>query len=229
MNGIHDVGGMHGLGPVPVDADEAFHADWERRVYGTNKLVRGQGLYNVDEFRHARERIPPVDYLRNTYFEQWAEAIELLLTEKGVLTGDAIEGRLAELDHSEDPEDVDPEPDDDERERLLALAEESFSGGAPADYEHRDPRFEAGDRVRVRNLNPGGHTRVPGYTRRAAGEVRKHLGTFPLADAAARGEEVLEPLYSVRFSARELWGEEYVETDAVNVDMWESYLEEEEG
>lgn len=85
MSRVHDVGGQSGFGPVPVSDDgQPFHADWEARVYALNGVLRARGLYNVDEFRNAIERIPPAEYLEASYYERWLRAIETLLTEKGI-------------------------------------------------------------------------------------------------------------------------------------------------
>ena len=85
MSRVHDVGGQSGFGPVPLGDDrQPFHADWEARVYALNGVRRARGLYNVDEFRDAIERIPPAEYLEASYYERWLRAIETLLTEKGI-------------------------------------------------------------------------------------------------------------------------------------------------
>jgi hypothetical protein len=88
MARINDVGGMHGFGPVDIEADAGtFHHEWEARVFAVNYLLMQAGLYNLDEFRDAIERMEPVDYLRASYYERWLAAIELLLTERGVSLG----------------------------------------------------------------------------------------------------------------------------------------------
>jgi len=98
MNGIHDLGGMHGLGPIRPEPDEpVFHEDWERRVFGLMVATFGGGQYNVDEFRHAIERMDPAHYLESSYYEHWLSAVETLLVEKGVLSADELAARKAEL------------------------------------------------------------------------------------------------------------------------------------
>lgn len=83
MNGIHDLGGMHGHGPVLTEADEPyFHHEWERRIFALFIAAFGGGHFNVDEFRHAMERMEPAHYLLASYYEHWLHAIETLLTEK---------------------------------------------------------------------------------------------------------------------------------------------------
>lgn len=219
MNGIHDMGGMHGFGAVPVDDDAAFHEPWEQEVYAMHRLVSGQGHYGTDEFRSAIERLEPATYLNSTYFERWYAGFESLLTGTGVLSEVEIERRRERLAAGE------PVPEVEDAD-LVDLARDVVEGDRLSGREASETRFEAGDDVVVRNVHPEGHTRVPRYARRARGEVNRVLGAYPLADAAARGEEVFEPLYSVRFPARELWGDDRPRTDAVNIDMWESYLAE---
>ena len=96
MNGAHDLGGMHGFGPVAAEADEpVFHAEWEKRVFGLFAPSFAAGLFGVDEFRHAIERMPPADYLTSSYYEHWLHAIEQLALEKGVVTAEELRNARA--------------------------------------------------------------------------------------------------------------------------------------
>ncbi len=84
MNGVHDLGGMDGFGPVVRERNEpVFHADWERQVFGMMLATMGQGFYNLDEIRHAIERMSPAHYLGSTYYEHWLAGLERILAEKG--------------------------------------------------------------------------------------------------------------------------------------------------
>lgn len=221
MNGVHDMGGMHGFGSVAVDDDAAFHDEWERSVFAVEKLLRYQSIYEVDRKRHALERLDPVTYLDASYFERWALGAEKLLLETGTVTdeeyADAIEAHdetgLFDLDGA----DSDPEGE------LVELVHEAFR--ADADYERDpvEPRFDAGDDIVVRNDHPSGHTRCPRYVRRAHGTIDAVHGTHVVPDEAAHGNEAAEPLYSVRFEAEELWNDD-TDGDAVYIDLWERYL-----
>lgn len=219
MNGIHDLGGMHGFGAVPVDEDTSFHADWERRVFALNRLLAMQGVYAVDEFRHGVERMPPATYLDATYFERWLDSLERLCVEKGVIDAEALAecemtirtGELAEREQN-DPELAHAAREGLETDRFSAVED------GPA------PRFAVGDEVVVRNRHIEGHTRTPRYVRRARGTVRRIHGSYPVADAVARGEDDVEPLYSVRFDADELWAGD-TDADALCIDMWDRYLD----
>lgn len=218
MNGIHDLGGMHGFGEVPKD-DAIFHEDWERAVFALSLLGRLQNVYNLDEKRHATERLNPVDYLDLPYFGRWLLATVLLCEENDVFEEGAVEARLTELQSGESnlPERRNPE--------LARRARQMFESNRFSEIEDGpEPAFDSGDRVVIKNQHPEGHTRAPRYTRRARGVVREYHGAFELADAAAHGEEVIEPVYSVEFTHRELWGPDHRETDTLRIDMWESYI-----
>lgn len=222
MNGVHDLGGMHCFGEVPMD-DALFHDDWERIVFAVSRLFSFEAGLEVDEKRYAIEQLDPEDYLRLPYFGRWLLADEALCIEKGLLEEEEIKERLAEIKSGEYdlPEREDPELARQARERFEA---DRFS---KIEDDH-EPAFEPGDEVIVKNRHPAGHYRAPRYTRRASGIIRRHHGAFPLADAAARGETVPEPVYSVEFTLRELWGPDHAETDTLRIDMWESYIEPDE-
>jgi nitrile hydratase beta subunit len=98
MNGIHDLGGMHGLGPVEREVNEpVFHADWERRVFGMFLPIFALGAFNIDELRHAIERMGAPAYLNTSYYEHWLFAYETLLVEKGVLTAAELAARRQQI------------------------------------------------------------------------------------------------------------------------------------
>ncbi len=98
MNGIHDMGGMHGLGPVVREENEpVFHEEWEGRALALARAMLGGEHFNLDEFRHAMERIEPSRYLRSSYYERWLEGTITLLLEKGVITRDEFDTRLSDL------------------------------------------------------------------------------------------------------------------------------------
>ena len=98
MNGGHDLGGMHGLGPIEIEADEPlFHAPWERRVFALTLAMGARGEWNIDMSRHARENRDPVDYLSSSYYELWLKGLEKLMAERGLLSPDEIEARMAEI------------------------------------------------------------------------------------------------------------------------------------
>lgn len=98
MNGVHDMGGMHGLGPiVREDAEPWFHEEWERRAFALTLAAGFLGKWNLDMSRYAREQMPPAEYLATSYYEHWLWGLERLLVDRGLLTREEIDARLAEL------------------------------------------------------------------------------------------------------------------------------------
>jgi len=223
MNGVHDLGGMQGFGPVDREANEpVFHADWEKSVLAMNVAALTQRLYNVDEFRHGIERMAPAHYLGSGYYEHWFASIERLLTEKGIVNRADLDARIAALRAR--PAEPSPRRDD---PALTARMLQAVRAGSAAKSEARPaPRFRAGDRVRTRNTHPPGHTRLPRYARGHHGTIERFHGVFTLPDAHAHGHgRQPQPLYAVRFEGRELWGESAEPGHSVYLDLWESYLE----
>lgn len=221
MDGVHDLGGLQGFGPIRRERNEpVFHEPWERTVFGMLVSGMARGLYNLDEARHAIERMDPARYLATSYYEHWLAGIERLLVEKGIARPEEIEARVVEVaavgGKSEVPRREDP-----------AFAQALIAGagmGAPSTRESsREPRFQPGHRVRVRRMSPAGHTRCPRYVRGVEGTIELCHGTHVFPDASAHGRPEAEPLYNVRFAAKDLWGEE--SNGEVRVDLWESYLE----
>jgi nitrile hydratase len=207
LNGVHDMGGMHGLGPIAPDPDEPlFHAEWEARVLALTIAMGAWGRWNIDASRHARERIPGPDYLAMTYYEKWLAGLITVMNETGLTPA-------ADTAKSTPPLTADQVP-----AMLKRKGPTLRELDAPA-------KFKVGDRVRARNLNPAGHTRLPRYVRGHVGVIERRHGPHVLPDANAhfRGE-CPEHLYGVRFSGAELWGAERSH-DSVHVDLWESYLE----
>jgi nitrile hydratase len=219
MDGIHDMGGMHGFGPAVVpDGDKVFHAAWEPRVFALHMLVGVEGLGAGPGGRPTREEMPPAEYLEATYYERWLWSTERRLERKGTIAPDEIEAMMARLAAGEEM----PRREDREmRQRGLA----NLNTRSPMDAVTK-AGFAPGDHVRVKRMRPPGHTRCPRYARGAIGEVRSVRGADRLPDRAVYGEKVApEPVYSVAFASQALWGESEEQPFTVLLDMWESYLE----
>lgn len=222
MNGIHDLGGMHGFGPVVREENEpVFHADWEKRVFAINLALAAQ-VRNIDAFRHAIERMPPARYLSASYYEKWLCAIEMLLVENGIATPEELlSGRANAPAPMRSPEPRDPGPDD-------SGGVPTFDPGAVKLRFNKSfrPRFKAGDRVVTRNINPEHHTRLPRYARAKRGVIRHDQGVFVFPDTHAHGLGAKpQHVYTVSFDARELWGPDGNTRAPVYLDCWEDYLE----
>jgi nitrile hydratase len=219
MNGGHDLGGMHGLGPIdaePETAEPVFHHDWEKRVFALTLAAGALGQWSIDMGRHARERQHPADYLRHTYYENWLAGLEKLLVERGLISAEELASGRAAAPGAESL-----------RARVITAANvaPAIAKGGPVEVAiDVPPRFAVGDRVRARNRHPVGHTREPRYVRARVGVVREHYGAHVFPDLSAQGRREGRHLYSVRFEAQELWGEPATK-GAVYVDLWEDYLE----
>jgi nitrile hydratase subunit beta len=217
MNGGHDLGGMHGLGPINPEAEAAepvFHHEWEKRVFALTLASAALGQWSIDMGRHARERQHPADYLRHSYYENWLAGLEKMLVERGLVSAEELaSGRAAG-----------PVPDS-LRPRVLRAAQVGPALAKSVEVAiDAAPRFAVGDRVRAINRHPTGHTREPRYVRGRTGVIHEHYGAHVFPDLSAEGRREGRHLYSVRFEARDLWGEP-ARDGAVYVDLWEDYLE----
>jgi nitrile hydratase len=217
MNGAQDMGGMMGFGPVAPEKDEpVFHAEWEKRAFALTLAMAAPGGWNLDQSRAARESLHPAQYLASSYYQIWVAALEKLMAERGLVTPDEIEAGKS----LHPPKAV---------ARILTVENvpATLAKGGPSGRPASTPqRFQAGQRVRARNIHPVGHTRLPRYVRGHVGAVTHVHGAhvFPDSNAAGRGESP-QWLYTVCFTSQELWGEAADPTGSVSVDAWESYLE----
>ncbi len=202
MDGVHDMGGRQGFGAVRYTEDApAFHAEWEVRVNSLYALAVRRGIFNMDEYRHAIERMEPRHYLAASYYERSLTSLATLCVEKGIVSLEDLERRA---------------------QGRFPLAGPSAGGRTNApNREH----FGAGARVRVKLDYVSGHVRIPAYVRGKAGVVVGHSPVYPFPDAHAHGIEAEdEPTYDVRFRSEDLWPNS---TDAalVHVGIFQSYLE----
>jgi len=223
MDGIHDLGGKHGFGPVSVEAHEpAFHERWEARVFAMLRAAGVAGaLRNSDQFRHAIERIDPGAYLTHGYYGRWLGGIETLLVEAGVIGHGELDARVRALGGNADalvaarpaahPDTIDYLPPEPHSRRELAGL----------------PRFGVGDRVRTALHPVPGHTRLPAYARGRCGVVVAHHGGWVFPDSNAHGDgERPQHLYTIAFAGVELWGSHSEPGTRVHLDLFEPYLEE---
>jgi nitrile hydratase beta subunit len=217
MNGAQDLGGQMGFGPVAPERNEpVFHADWEKRALGVTLCSGAMGYWPIDESRHARETLHPADYYTSSYYEIWIKGLEKLLLRHGFVSARDIAAGQA-LDGAPQPQ------------RVLKAADvpAAMARGGPCNRPvEGEPRFNAGDRVRTRNINPEGHTRLPRYARDKVGivEAVREGYVFPDTNAHGQGENP-QRVYTVVFDGIEIWGAGSDPTLTVSIDAWESYLE----
>jgi nitrile hydratase len=220
VNGAHDLGGMHGFGPVDIERDEpVFHHDWERKAFALTLAAGFLRKWNIDQSRFAREQMPPAEYLATTYYEHWLFGLEKLLHDHGLVPRPELERRLTDPAAPAAPV---------AGERALAARDVEnalrTSRTSKAD-EDVAPRYKVGDRVLTVNINPLGHTRLPRYARGKHGVVAIDHGVWVFPDTAGNGlGRKPQHCYTVRFTARELWGESASERDTVCIDLWDDHL-----
>ena len=217
MDGIHDLGGKEGFGPIDVgETEEPFHAPWEGRAWAITRCV-SVPEWTIDWWRHVRERMDPADYLTRPYFDQWLQTEIAAHMDSGTFTlAEIVAGR--------------PEVPAVDKSRARPLTRE----GPLAADARRATRFDReiaapaafspGDRVRAAASGTPHHTRLPGYACGKAGTVHAHHGAHLFPDACARGREEAQHLYTVAFEAVALWPEAGGRRDRIFMDLWESYL-----
>lgn len=215
MNGVHDMGGMHGLGPIVREEGEpVFHARWESRVLALTIAMGAIGKWTADASRHARELIPGPKYLNMSYYEKWLEGLTTLSIQAGLLTAEELSlNQASTLSSAAKP-----------ALRTIDVATFLGQGHCKSRLSAENPQFGIGSQVCTRNLNPIGHTRLPRYVRGKPGRITRLHGAhvFPDANAHGLGEQP-QHLYQVRFEGKDLWGDDRV--FGVYLDLWESYLE----
>jgi nitrile hydratase subunit beta len=223
LNGVHDIGGMDGFGAIHRDPDEpVFHEPWEGRVFGMSLVRAGLPPITLDAGRHQLERLDPIQYLSSSYYERWLARIEHALIEAGTFTREEIEKRMQLLAAQPDL----PSQHHEDAAQTDRIANVLRSGRPTSRKIRQKPRFAVGDRIRTRNLNPYGHTRLPRYARGKRGVIVAHHGAHVFPDSNAHGlGENPQHLYTVRIATSELWTGSAEPNESVRIDLWESYLE----
>ena len=216
MNGIHDMGGMQDMGPIQYEKNEpVFHAPWEGRVWAMARAVQATRKLRIG-LRPPIESLPAVEYLRRSYYELWLTSLIERMVGSDLVSRSEIEsGRPGEGTAKSKPP--------------LSAAEAPAYGLTLASSRRNvqtAARFQMGQQVRARNINPVGHTRLPRYARGKFGTIDRIHGAYVFPDTSvySLGDKP-QYVYSVRFSARELWGDDAVPQDGVYIDMWDDYLE----
>lgn len=216
MDGIHDVGGRQGFGPIKVTEDDCpFPTVWEARAYGITKSVTVASDYSVDKFRYTREQLPPLEYLTAPYFEQWMRATMTMLVSSGMVTAQELA-----KGHSDGSELTDiEEPQSAEEARAATKVSSRFDGPYEGEIQ-----FGEGDSVLVGSSSYSGHTRVPQYIRGRVGRVVALRGAHGVPDDNVKNIKTFEPLYTVAFCLGDLFDEHRGSTDEINVEIWERFL-----
>jgi nitrile hydratase len=216
MDGIHDLGGKEGFGPIEVDEPEVpFKEEWEGRAWAIASSTAAPD-WTIDWWRHVRELIEPADYLTRHYFDSWAQTQLAAFINSGVFTlEEATSGKLAT-------------PSDSTSERISAREAVALDATYAFRFDREvdwPPAFRVGDRVRTKRTAHAHHARLPAYARGRRGAIHANHGAHVFPDLSAQGKEEAQHLYSVVFDAHELWPESGAGRDRVFLDLWESYLE----
>jgi nitrile hydratase len=221
VDGIHDMGGMEGFGPVPYAAAGATKVTtrWEAFSGAALFALLRSGLTNLDAHRHRIERIDPTRYLPITYWGRWLAAVESAAVDQGVVSQAEIDDRLRAGGH-------DPARSAPPRMRPVTALESRDNAPGFIRPVEAEPRFRVGDQVRTLAHAPQtGHHRLPRYCRGRAGEVARVYPAFTLPDTMAHGRgEHPTFVYAVGFAATELWGPAADQAQRVHLDLFEPYL-----
>jgi nitrile hydratase len=201
MDGVHDLGGKQGFGPVRYTKDaRAFHSKWEVRANSLYVFAVRRSIFNMDEYRHGIERMEPRHYLAASYYERSLTSLATLLVEKGVVTHAELEERAG---------------------GRFPLAGPSARGRTNTATQER---FAPGDRVRVRDDYVAGHVRMPAYIRGKTGTVVSESPRYPFPDAHAHAITAEdEPTFDVRFRSEDLWPNS-ADSALIYVGIFQSYL-----
>ena len=216
MNGVHDMGGMHGFGPVTPERDEpVFHAAWEGRVFAMQRATFFIGLWNIDMARASVEQLPPDIYLGVSYYEKWERGLESRLHTYGLADAHEIAAGRSLRPGKAVP-----------RKLVAAEVDRTLQRGSYGRPAPHPARFEPGARVRAKNINPASHTRLPRYARGHSGVVEAVRGCHVYPDSVVLGKgEDPQWLYTVVFDGRDLWGEQAEPGLKVSIEAFEPYLE----
>ena len=219
----HDLGGVPGFGRVNRSGpDTVFAREWERKVFGITFATLAQGIYNTDENRYARESMDAAEYRASPYWALWFAAVETNLDDRGIVSFLATDARARSIAEGS----AAPLPDVRIPGLLADVRAAIREGVSPARVVDRPAKYRVGESVRARASNPTGHTRLPAYALGRPGVVTRVCGAYVLPDSNAHLQgECPEHVYTVRFDARDVWGERAERNAVVSLDAWESYLD----
>lgn len=216
-DGVHDMGGKQGFGPVDVNEPEKpFHHEWEGREWGISQSQAGAPDWTIDWWRHIRELIMPCDYLERPYFDSWAQTDLAGYINSGLISIDEVISGKSAGPPCDAPAALST------AEAISADASHAMRYDVDIDAA---PLFGVGENVRARAIGGQYHTRLPQYVRGKPGKIHAHHGAHILPDMNAFGVKQGQHIYSVVFDAADLWPEGKGKRDRVFLDLWESYLE----
>ena len=214
MNNVHDMGGLQGFGPIPIETDgHIFHAPWEKRAFALTVAMNYTRQWNIDTSRSMRESLPPLRYLSNTYYQTWLDGLGRLLLKSELVTEEELEsGKVSSAPKAGV---IPPTP-----ETITTIL---LKGSSSAREPQTPAKFAVGQCVRTLEMHPKTHTRLPMYCRDKQGVITACHGVFVYPDKNAIGPDEPQWMYTVEFDGQTLWGSDSTAA-SVSLNCWEPYL-----
>ena len=216
MDGVHDLGGIQGFGPIEIEDDHVpSKSDWGVRSFAIQLSASYPGGFSVDWIRHVAQCIPPAAYLDIEYYDRWYRMVAGVLLDGGWVSLDELKsGKSTAMPSGAGPA-LQPEA-------VATIMREGMQSTRPAQGQEA---FSVGDAVMAKFHAPLGPTRLPRYVRGQTGQIEGFRGWHALPDACGLGEDRAEPLYNVSFLAHRIWDDVTAPNDKVYLDLWQSYLD----
>ncbi|MGF1541193.1 MAG: nitrile hydratase subunit beta [Pleurocapsa sp.] len=242
----HNLAGLENLGEIDFQK-RVFVVPWEERIFGihvammalSNHLDKDavpeysistvptnfKSFWSWGHLRQGAEGMNPFDYFKYRYYEKWLGGIAGFFINEGYITAEELDAKTAlyledgNLDSSPLPNKPEPAID----AQIIKYLRE---GDSPQRDVEMTPKFTVGDTVRVKDTPPGEHTRLPGNLRGKVGTIdvvypAPYTYFFPTTDGLGKPM----PVYNVKFTATELWGEMAEPNNVYYNDLFETYLE----
>lgn len=239
----HNLGGLEGLDPINTET-QVFVEPWEQRIFGIHTAMMAlsnhlndslpdyaietvpttfKSFWTWGHLRMGAEAMHPFEYFRLRYYEKWLGGISGFFVAEGYITQEELDARMATLLADSEqtlPQGGDPAID----AQVLKYLQEGDSPQRPAPAP---PKFSVGDRVRVKNVSPGDHSRLPGHLKGHVAEVVKvYEGAFTYFFPTDDGIGTPMPVYSLAFKPEEIWPESLTEPNSLYYnDIFEVYVE----
>jgi len=214
MNNVHDMGGMQGYGPIEIDDPSVvFHEKWERKAFALSVAINTAGLWNIDGSRAVRESLPPLQYLSNSYYQIWLDALQKQLISTGMVTQQELSTGKAQGPGLPGVKALGVE-------QLPAALMRGWPSARATDH---GARFQIGQQVRTIEAHPKTHTRLPAYCRDKVGVITNVHGMHVFPDKSAIGPDDPQWLYTVEFTGCEIWGAD-TSASSISLNCWEPYL-----
>ena len=242
----HNLGGLEGLDPVNFEK-QVFVEPWEKRIFGihtammalSNHLDTALPKYDIDQvpttfksfwtwghLRKGAEAMHPFEYFRLRYYEKWLGGISGFFVEEGYITQAELDARTAEF--LEDSEKADaPLPSGGDAAIDIQVLKYLQEGDSPLRPLPAPPKFKVGDQVRVKDVSPAAHSRLPGNLKgRVAEVVLVYEEAFTYFFPTEDGIGTPMPVYSLAFKPEDLWDESLVDSNSAYYnDIFEVYIE----